>query len=50
MGKKPAVHGGGMGFGPWPGKIPRATEQLSPRAPTTEPAAATAEACTLWGP
>ena len=50
VGKKPAVHGGDVGFGPWPGKIPRATEQLSPRAPTTEPTAATAEACRPWGP
>lgn len=50
MGKKPAVNGGDVGFGPWPGKIPRATEQLSPSATTAEPAAATAEACALWGP
>lgn len=37
VGKKPAVHGGDVGFGPWPGKIPRATEQLSPRATTAGP-------------
>ena len=27
----------GHGFEPWPGKIPHATEQLSPCATTTEP-------------
>ena len=27
----------GNGFDPWSGKIPRATEQLSPCTPTTEP-------------
>ena len=30
--------GGGHGFEPWSGKIPRAVEQLSPYATTTEPA------------
>ena len=28
----------GRGFEPWSGKIPRAAEQLSPCATTTEPA------------
>ena len=27
----------GHGFEPWPGKIPHAAEQLSPRATATEP-------------
>ena len=49
-------------FNPWSGNMPHAMEQLSPRAPTTEPAlqslgkqlpspcAATPEACEPWGP
>ena len=31
-------HHRGHGFDPWSGKIPHATEQLGPRATTTEPA------------
>ena len=45
----------GHGFEPWSGKIPHATEQLSPRATTTEPAclescSATREASAMRSP
>ena len=53
-GKESTCQCRGCGFNPWPGKIPQATEQLSPCATITEPVvlsspgAATAEAtCTL---
>ena len=36
--KNPPANAGGHGFEPWSGKIPHATEQLSPCATTTEPA------------
>ena len=32
------ANAGDTGFEPWSGKIPHATEQLSPSATTTEPA------------
>ena len=35
--KNPPANAGGHGFEPWSGKIPRAAEQLSPCATTTEP-------------
>ena len=36
--KNPPAHEGDTGLSPGPGKIPRAAEQLSPCATTTEPA------------
>ena len=38
MVKNPPADAGGHGFEPWTRKIPRAAEQLSPCATTTEPA------------
>ena len=35
--KNPPASAGGYEFDPWPRKIPRAAEQLSPCATTTEP-------------
>ena len=37
-------------FDPWSGKIPQATEQLSPGPKATEPNAAATEACIPQGP
>ena len=36
--KNPLANAGDMGFEPWSGKIPHATEQLSPCATAIEPA------------
>ena len=38
MVKNLPANAGDTGFNPWSGKIPHATEQLSPCATTTEPA------------